>query len=224
MRPRKTVTVGLGIALLTLLGSISVAQAQYAPPPQGYPPPAYYPPPPPPPPPPRGVYRSGLVYGFSLGIGSFSFSGCGDVCGPAGMGEFHIGGMIAPRLALVGDFWAGIHAFSDVVLGDGTTYNGIYTLAAQYWLTDIIWAKAGLGLGNLQISATCDAYGYSCNFRNETGFAFMLAAGIEIMQTYNFALDLQLRYGNVVYKAADNGGSGDGDTNMFALMIGFNWY
>jgi hypothetical protein len=220
MRPRKNQVVGLGIALLTLLGSISVAQAQYGPPPQGYPPPPYYPPPPPPPP--RGVFRSGLVYGFSLGFGSFSFSGCGDICGVAGMGEFHVGGMIGPRLALEGDFWGGIHAFSDNALGDGTTFNGIYTLALQYWLADIIWVKGGLGLGNVQISVNCDID--TCNVDDETGFAFMLAGGIEIVQSYNFALDLQLRYGNVVYKAADNGGVGDGDTNMFALMIGFNWY
>lgn len=219
MRSRKNLVVGLGIALLTLLGSFSVAQAQYAPPP-----PPYYPPPPPPPPP-RGVYRSGLVYGFSLGIGSFSFANCGDICGAAGMGEFHIGGMIAPRLALEGDFWGGIHAFSDTDfgLGDGTTFNGIYTLALQYWLTDIIWIKGGLGLGNVQISVSCDI-DTDCNVDDETGFAFMLGAGIEIVQSYNFALDLQLRYGNVVYKAADNGGQGDGDTNMFAFMVGFNWY
>jgi hypothetical protein len=222
MRSGKTLAVAFGITLLTLLGSLSVAQAQYAPPP------AYYPPPPPPPPPPRGLYRSGLVYGFSLGVGSFSFSGCGDVCGVAGMGEFHIGGMLAPRLALMGDFWGGIHAFDDTEfgLGSGTTFNGIYTLAGQYWLTDILWVKAGLGFAHIQISADngCDFYSDNCTVDDETGFAFMLAAGVEVMQSYNFALDLQLRYGNVVYKAADNGGSGDGDTNMFALMVGFNWY
>ncbi|HEY5089437.1 MAG TPA: outer membrane beta-barrel protein [Polyangia bacterium] len=219
MRSRKNLVVGLGIALLTLLGSFSVAQAQYAPPPPYYPPP--------PPPPPRGVYRSGLVYGFALGIGSFAFADCGDVCGPAGMFEGHIGGMIGPRLALEGDFWGGVHTFSDTQfnLGTGTTYNGIYTLALQYWLTDIIWIKGGLGGGNVQISSdnNCDL-NLNCNVDDETGFAFMLGAGIEIVQSYYFALDLQLRYGNVVYSAANNGGFGDGDTNMFALMVGFNWY
>ena len=55
MRPRQTLIVGLGVALLTVLGSVSIAEAQ------GYPPPYY--PPPPPPPPPHGVYRAGLVFG-----------------------------------------------------------------------------------------------------------------------------------------------------------------
>ena len=37
------------------------------------------------------------------------------------------------------------------------------------------------------------------NVDDESGFAFMLAAGIELVQSYNFALDLQLRYGNAAY-------------------------
>jgi len=217
MRSRKNLAVGLGIALLTLLGSFSVAQAQYAPPPQGYPPPPYYAPAPPPPP--RGVYRSGLVYGGSIGFGSFSFDQCGSACGSSLSGELHIGGMIAPRLALEGDFWAANHWFNDDVNGSGNTFNGIYTLALQYWIVDIIWVKAGLGLGHLQFS---DDFGDV--FEDETGFAFMLAAGVEIVQTYNFALDLQVRYGNATYPTGSNGGPGAGDTNMFAFMVGFNWY
>jgi hypothetical protein len=68
-----------------------------------------------------------------------------------------------------------------------------------------------------------DSYynGYSVNVDDETGFAFMLAAGIELVQSYNYALDLQLRYGNVAYGGGNNGA---GDLSMYALMIGFNWY
>jgi hypothetical protein len=217
MRPRKTLAAGLGIAILTLLGSISVAHAQYGPPPQGYPPPPYYPPPPPPPPP-HGVYRSGLVYGFSLGAGGLSISDCGDVCGAVGMAEFHLGGMIGPRLALMGDFWESIRYFSDANLGNGETFNGIYTLAAQYWLTDQLWVKGGVGFGRLEIDS--DDEGIAID--DESGFAFMLAGGIEIVQSYNFALDLQLRYGNVAYSSEANGGAGD--ANTFGFMVGFNWY
>jgi hypothetical protein len=214
MRPRKALVAGIGIALLTLLGSISVAQAQYGPPPQGYPPPPYYPPPPPP----HGVYRSGLVYGFSLGVGGLSLPDCGDVCGAVGMAEFHIGGMVGPRLAIMGDFWEGFRYFSDSNLGNGETYNGVYTLAAQYWLTDQLWVKGGVGFGRIQI----DSDDANEVVDDETGFAFMLAAGIEIVQSYNFAVDLQLRYGNIAYSSEANGGAGD--TNTFGFMVGFNWY
>jgi hypothetical protein len=216
MRSRKTLAVGLGITLLTLLGSLSVAQAQYGPPPQAYPP-SYYPPPPPPPPP-RGVYRSGLVYGFSLGVGGLSLPDCGDVCGGVGMAEFHLGGMIAPRLAIMGDFWESVRYFSDANLGTGETFHGIYTLAAQYWLTDQLWVKGGLGFGRIQIDTDNSDFPVD----DESGFAFMLAAGIEIVQSYNFALDLQLRYGNVTYSSESSGGAGD--ANTFGFMVGFNWY
>ena len=81
--------------LLTVLRlRLEIAEAQ------GYPPP-YYPPPPPPPPPP-GVFRSGLVFGFSGGVGAIHVDGwVGDACGIAGLLEGHIGGMINPRMALM---------------------------------------------------------------------------------------------------------------------------
>ncbi len=207
MRSLKPLAVGLGITLLTLLGSFSVAQAQYAQP-------QYYPPPPPP----RGVYRSGLVYGFSLGVGGLSLADCGDVCGAVGMAEFHLGGMIGPRLALMGDFWEGVRYFSDLNLGTGETFHGIYTLALQYWLTDQLWVKGGLGVGRIQINSDISAFPVD----DESGFGFMLAAGIEVVQSYNFALDLQLRYGNVAYSSVSSGGAGD--ANTFGVLVGFNWY
>jgi len=213
MTSRKTLLAGLGILLLTLLGTASSAQAQYA----AYPP-SYYPPPPPPPP--RGVYRAGVVYGFSLGLGGITLEHCGDVCGFSFMGEVHLGGMIGPRLALMGDFWEGVHYFNDSSLGSGENFNGVYTLAMQYWLTDILWVKGGIGFGRIQINVDDDFNGF--NIDDESGFAFLLAAGVEIVQNYNFALDLQLRYGNVAYPSQGSGG--DGDTSMFAFMVGFNWY
>jgi hypothetical protein len=215
MSHRRTLSLalGLGIALATVLGSASVAQAQYAP--------GYYPPPPPPPPPYRGVYRGGIVWGFSLGAGGLTMPDCGQVCGAVGMGEFHIGGMIAPRLAVMGDFWESFRYFTDNNIGSGEIYNGIYTAAAQYWVNDIIWIKGGIGLGYVQINLPT-YNGYSATFNSDQGFAFMLAAGLEIVQSYNFALDLQLRYGNAFYTPRSSGG--DGDANEFGFMVGFNWY
>lgn len=217
MSHRRTVTfaLGVGIVLAAVLGAAPAAEAQYARP-------YYYPPPPPPPPPPRGVYRSGLVWGFSLGMGGLSMPDCGTVCGAVGMGEFHIGGMVSPRLAIMGDFWeAGRYYSGDASLGSGEIYNGIYTLAGQYWVNDIIWVKGGIGFGRVVISSDYADY-YNNTVDDESGFAFMLAAGIEIVQSYNFALDLQLRYGNVAYASRSSGG--DGDANQFGVMVGFNWY
>jgi len=196
----KKLAVALGIGLFTLLGALAEAQAQYGAPPPYYPPPA-----------PRGVYRSGLVLGGSLGAGSIHADNCGVVCGAAFMGEVHIGGMVNPRVAVMGDFWMGARGWSDAI-GDGSAFHGIYTLAAQYWATDILWLKGGLGMGNMQLS---DAY--SGTFGDETGFALMGAIGLELMQTYNSTLDLQLRVGHAFYTEG-------GDVDNLALMIGFNWY
>lgn len=201
---RKLLMVALGASLLTILGSASVAQAQY------YGRRGYYAPPP------RGVYRSGVVFGFGLGFGGISASDCGILCGISGMGEAHIGGMIAPNVAVMGDFWEGLHFFSgNANVGSGQTYNGIYTAALQWWPAYNIWLKGGLGFGRFQIDENYNYYAVD----DESGFAFMLAGGIELLQSYNFALDLQLRYGNVAYA-----GNGIGDVSMYGIMIGFNWY
>ncbi len=207
MSHRKNLIVGLGVVLLTVLGSVSIAEAQ------GYPPPYY--PPPPPPPPPHGVYRGGLVFGFSGGVGAIHINNClADACGVAGMGEGHIGGMINPRTALMFEIWVADHPWSNS--GSSLeTINSFFTGAAQYWVNDIVWIKGGLGIAELRVD---DGYGYSSNAT--TGFALFGAAGVEVLQSYNFALDIQLRIGNGFY--SDSGGSFSAQN--YGLMVGFNWY
>jgi hypothetical protein len=218
MSHRKNLIAGLAVVLLTVLGSVSVAEAQ------GYPPPYY--PPPPPPPPPHGVYRAGLVYGFSVGLGAIGAStdtgaSCGDACGIAGVGEVHIGGMISPRAALMLEIWGADHPWSS---GGNSfeTINTFFTGAAQYWLTDILWIKGGIGLAEFRESfESIDYNGYPYQTSDTTsGFALFGAGGIEVLQSYNFALDIQLRIGSGFY--SQNGGSFSAQN--YALMVGFNWY
>ncbi len=213
MSHRKSLIVGLGVVLLTVLGSVSIAEAQ------GYPPPYY--PPPPPPPPPHGVYRGGLVFGFSAGVGAIHINNClADVCGVAGLLEGHIGGMINPRTALLLEIWGADHPWSS---GGNSfeTINTFFTGAAQYWVNDIVWIKGGLGVGELREDVNGGyAYGYGYTSNSSTGFALFGAAGVEVMQSYNFALDIQLRVGNGFY--SDSAGSFSAQN--YALMVGFNWY
>lgn len=212
MSHRKNLIAGLGVVLLTVLGSVSIAEAQ------GYPPPYY--PPPPPPPPPHGVYRSGLIFGVSGGVGGVGASNCGDACGVAGVLEAHLGGMISPRAAIMFEVWGADHPFSE---GGNSfeTINTFFTGAAQYWVTDIVWIKGGLGLAELRQTINDDYNGvYNSTVNDSTGFALFGAAGIEVLQSYNFALDIQLRIGNGFY--SDSGGSFSAQN--YALMVGFNWY
>jgi hypothetical protein len=204
--------LGLGLATILLLGSSSIAHAQYQAPPPGYyaPPPGYgggYPPPPPP----RYRYRyrygrEGLVFGVALGVGGTSASNCGDICGPAGAFEAHIGGMVSPTVALEGDVWVNGHDGAN----DSSTHT-LYTFAVQFWPADLFWLKAGIGGGHMGVSS--DINGYS----DEDGLGVLAAGGIEFLHFTTFALDGQLRWGHGFY-------SEGGDVNVWALMIGANWY
>ena len=70
MTSGKHLALAVGIGLLTTFGSLSAAHAQ---PYYGAPPPV------------RGVYRSGIVFGGSIGAGAISADACGAFCGGAGM-------------------------------------------------------------------------------------------------------------------------------------------
>jgi Outer membrane protein beta-barrel domain len=192
MTSGKRLAVAIGIALLTAFGS-PAAQAQYAPRP-------YYPPPPP-----RGVYRSGVVVGFGIGGGSIIADNCSN-CGGGGGFEVHLGGMLNPRLAVMGEIW-GIGRPTD----NGTLSNVLYGAAIQYWVADIVWLKGGLGGGTISFEDSITGQTDS-----ESSLALTGAVGVEVVQSYNFALDIQLRVGHTTV-------SGGGASNV-GLLVGFNWY
>jgi len=196
MTSGKRLALVFGFGLLATFGSLSAAHAQY-----GAPRPYYGGPPPA-----RGVYRGGLVFGGSLGLGLISSDNCGPYCGSAGSIEGHIGGMLNPRLALMGDFWGAAHRWDDAY-GSGTTYQGIYVVAVQYWATDFLWLKGGAGFAQLEVSGLPD----------ESGPGILGAIGVEVVQSYNFALDLQFRLGHGFYDTGP-------DVNNLAFMVGVNWY
>ena len=100
MTTGKRLAVGIGIGLLTAL-RIAVGRPRAIRRARPYPQQA------------RGVYRSGLAFGGSLGAGSMASDGCGPYCGGAGMIEGHIGAMLNPRLALMGDFFAAVRTWDD---------------------------------------------------------------------------------------------------------------
>ncbi|HET6150020.1 MAG TPA: hypothetical protein VFH68_20940 [Polyangia bacterium] len=181
------------------VGSSSTAHAQYGRP-RYYAQPGYYPP----------AYRSGLVAGVGIGFGGISADQCGGDCGGGLSLEGHIGGMLNPNLALEFDAWAVFHRNNDF---DTTTTSGIYTGALQVWLTPILWLKGGAGLGNTERS---DFFG---SLGSASGFAIMGAAGVELVHSGFFALDLQGRIGHSFFSNADGGA-----VTNYAFMVGFNWY
>jgi hypothetical protein len=205
--------LGLGLATIVLLGGSSIAHAQYQAPPPGYyaPPPGYgggYPPPPPP----RyryHVYREGLVLGFALGGGGITGNCAPGYCGGAIAGELHIGGMLNPRMALLFDLWGNARTI-DGTGGDGTFSQSFWTAALQYWVADIVWIKGGLGISHVTVDS--DSQG---NLDDETALGLVLAAGVEVLQVGNMALDLQFRFGHGFY---------DVSLNNYAFLAGLSWY
>jgi hypothetical protein len=195
--------LGLGIATMILLGATSVAHAQYQP--------GYYAPPPRygyPPPPPRhyGMYRDGLVLGFALGGGGIEGNCAIGYCGGAVSGEFHIGGMLNPRMALLLDVWGNIRNVNGT---DSSFSQSFWTAAMQFWPTDILWLKGGLGISHVQVS---DAFG---PYQDDTALGLMLGAGVEVLQVGNMALDIQFRAGFGFYNPTlDN----------YAFLVGLSWY
>jgi hypothetical protein len=155
------------------------------------------------------MYRSGLVGGVGLGFGGIEATNCGPVCGVAGSFELHLGGMLTPRLAIMGDFWFNLHPIPDY---DATTRHSLYMAALQFWPTDKLWLKGGLGPSTMTVSDNYSGYGNA-----ETGFGIMGAGGLELLQAGNFALDAQIRLGRGFYSIG-------GDVFVWALMIGANWY
>jgi hypothetical protein len=194
MTSGKRLAIAIGIGMLTAFASASAAQAQYAPRP-------YYAPPPPP----RGVYRSGLVIGFAFGGGAITADNC-STCGGAGGFEGHIGGMINPRLALMAEVW-GLYRPID----GGTLAHVIYGGAIQYWVADIVWLKGDLGGGSISFEDSVTGATDS-----ESALSLGGGVGVEVIQSYNFALDLQFRLAHTLVS--------QGGANNLALLVGFNWY
>ena len=151
------------------------------------------------------------MVGFGLGVGGISAQDCSNCGGGAGGLEFHIGAMVNPRMAVMFEGWG----LARPVDGGGTLTNSMFGGALQFWLNDVFWLKGLLGFGTIRVSYD-DSYYYSYGSVSESALAVGAAAGFEIMQSHNFALDLQLRVAHMAY---DFGGA-----NNVAVMVGFNWY
>ena len=155
--------------------------------------------------------RSGLTVGIGLGLGNMGCegNGCEDVTEAAGI-DGHIGVMLIPRLALIGELWGMGHTEDRV-----TITQTIATIGAQLWLTRRLWLRGGLGVAHSSFNYDGDLIDISS--RSDTVPGFTLGAGIEVVATRHFALDLSLRGGTGVYED-------DTRVNNLMLGVGASWY
>ncbi|HEY0189998.1 MAG TPA: hypothetical protein VGC42_02675 [Kofleriaceae bacterium] len=142
--------------------------------------------------------RQGFVLGASLDGGNL---GCqtksGDDCGnglhAAGGFSVHIGGMVTPELAILGEVWGMSHSDDDV-----TASQVIGTVNVRGWVAPRLWLQGGLGTARSKITA--DAGPIMAHAMSSTVPAFAAAIGLELVQTRQFGLDVELRGGSGFYR------------------------
>ena len=211
MKPTKTLFV---LAFLLVPG-LAAAQGYY-----GGSGPGYYNNPPPQNPGGFHARQGRLAWGFSLGIGGMHDAG-GNItsCNNCDFNpiavEFdgHIGGMLSPRFALLGELQVNSQTVhSDYYDGDTVLSQAVIMIAGQYWLTPQLWIKGGIGFAHLQ----ADDYYFAYDLAD--GGAIMGAVGYELMSARNFAVDLQ---GRLIQGSYD---SFNDSVTSATVGIGLNWY
>lgn len=216
MPMKPLILAALGCILAPSLASAQPGGPPPPPPPGYYGGGGYYGPPPPPPP----MERRGLALGFGFGFGGMnSESGAGDCidCNydPIAFGlDFHIGGMLNPRMALLLELqgtWQTLDA-------DGFNYLSQTMMlgALQYWLSPQLWIKGGIGFSGLDVHYD-DGY-YAEDAHIDSGIGLLGAIGYEVAHSTRFAIDLALRLSTAKYDAVDD------TINSAIIGIGFNWY
>jgi hypothetical protein len=142
--------------------------------------------------------RVGLVIGASIDGGNI---GCqnknGDDCGngahPAGGFSVHVGGMISPSLALLGEAWGMGHTENDV-----TASQVIGTVALRAWVAPRLWLQGGFGVARSSLSFSSGSV--MATDTSDTVPAVVGAIGLEVLRAPTFGVDLELRGGTGLYE------------------------
>lgn len=223
----KPTLIHLALGALTLVPALASAQPGAPAPAGGY----YAPPPPagyyaqPAPAVPGGFHdRTGrLALGFSIGLGGMKSNdeaiGCiGCESEPLAVEfDFHIGGMLSPRFALLFEVQANAQTIAENESYADTLVSGAAMVAGQYWVHPQLWIKAGIGGASLEVSRD-DGYYAPQESPSEEGVAVMGAIGYEVFSSRRFGIDLQGRLISASYDGiGENISSG-------TIGLGFNWY
>lgn len=165
-----------------------------------------------------------LMLGFSVGLGGMKVgddevqcSNC-DYDPVAAEFDFHIGGMLSPRLGLMFEVQGNAKTIEESAFGATSLVQITGMVAAQYWLTPQFWVKGGIGGASLGVS-----YSDDFNSNNDDseqlaeGGAVMGAVGYELLSARNFSIDAQARFIQGQYKDGQDVSSG-------SIGVGFNWF
>lgn len=178
----------------------------YGPPPPRY---SYYPPPPPPPA--RSRIDRPFMIGGSLGLGGLRFYNSDEppvaTSGPATGYSGRLGFGLSPRVLLLLGVDGAVSVENTLVYS-----QNIYYVGAQVFMTRQFFLRAGGGLGNITGE---DNYGDFLYF-GKTGFGLTGSVGVEMLQGYNWSIELTGMMTAGFYKD-ENWSSG-------TINIGFNFF
>ena len=118
--------------------------------------------------------------------------------------------MNAPNVALLFDWTGNFHPFDDGSVLSTHLFSG----AVRFFFGRIFWLEGGIGVGWMNQE---DEFGYT--FSSGAGIGGLAAFGIEVLQTYNFALDLSIRLSGERVQSDPTVNAGSA-----ALLIGIHWY
>lgn len=152
------------------------------------------------------VDRRGFLIGLGYGVGNMMFGETNQLDGTGPSVEFHLGGMLSDRTALMFDDYGIVQSFSN-----GATLSAVLgTVSVQHWVGPRVWLKGGGGLGGLQVDSG------NLSISSDPGFGFLLGGGVEVIQRTKFVLDAQARLSSmwVDSEAVRN----------LAVVVGVNWY
>jgi hypothetical protein len=152
--------------------------------------------------------RSGLTFGLSVGGGMQTMS-C-DACDALGSMavDIRIGWMLTPRLALL----YGGTGFAANPEGFNSHVSFVLHGGVQYWLRPRIWAKAGLGVAELDVNEGV----FGQQERSDKGLGAVAAAGYEITSVGPFQLEVECRATAGFYDEETVIGLGG--------LVGLSWY
>ncbi|CAN5691646.1 hypothetical protein BH11MYX2_BH11MYX2_31350 [soil metagenome] len=165
---------------------------------------------------PEPKHRDGAVIGATIDGGHIGCETqraeeCGSGVRPAGGFSIMGGGMLTPMLALTGELWGMAHTEENV-----TASQLLATVNVRAWIVPRLWVQGGLGAARSRIMWDNGDF-VMTRMTSDLVPAFTAAAGIEIMHSASFALDVQLRGGSGFYR-------GDARVWNTALGIGATWY
>ncbi len=190
--------------------------------------------------------RIGLFIGASFGRGSIGVE-CDDCVGGGGTLteafslEGHVGYMLTPQLALVGEHWTvRYNARGGALFNDSAPHlvaQHVSSLGAQVFLADTIWIRTGFGVGwhitdgdyakehlrdsmsaNVEGAQALQPLGPQTSEADSAGGSYFAAIGWEVAHSRSFVAEVQLRAASTVRRDRAY------EVQNVGLNVGASWY